>query len=90
MDCENLNDCAFFQEYERDDSKKLALAGFIRMYCKGEKQDDCIRKKVSKALGGKEKVPANMMPTGTPMTGSNTSDWAQEVKDLLKKLNVVY
>ena len=57
--------------------------GFVRAYCKGDKQDECIRKKVSKALGGPHKVPVNMMPTGMPLFGTTRKDWPDEVKALL-------
>jgi hypothetical protein len=49
-DCERLPTCAFFKEYEDDEDKRLALEGFIRIYCKGDKQDHCIRKRVGTGL----------------------------------------
>jgi len=83
MDCEKLNTCAFFKLYEERESNKLAISGFVRMYCKGNMQNDCLRKKVSKALGGPEKVPVNMMPNSIPLPGTDSSEWPTGVKALL-------
>ena len=82
-DCANLEKCEFFKQYQNDDDKKYALMGFVRSYCSGDKQDMCVRKKVSKALGGPNKVPLNMMPTGLPLFGTTKKDWSEEVKALL-------
>ena len=81
--CEKLETCAFFKQYQNDESKKYALLGFVSRYCKGLQQDECVRKKVSKALGGSDKVPVNMMPTGNAMAGTTSKDWPDEVKALL-------
>lgn len=83
-DCENLAKCAFFKTYETDENRKLALTGLANLYCKGAKQDQCIRKKVSKALGGPDKVPVNMMPDGHPLSGTSSDDWSEEVKSAMK------
>lgn len=83
-DCENLASCAFFKEYESDEGKKTALQGFVNIYCKGDKQGDCVRKKVSKALGGPEHVPVNMMPNGLPLSGTSDADWPEEVKNAVR------
>jgi hypothetical protein len=82
-DCANLEKYAFFKQYQNDDDKKYALMGFVRSYCRGDKQDMCVRKKVSKTLGGPDKVPLNMMPTGLPLFGTTKKDWPEEVKALL-------
>lgn len=83
-DCEKLATCAFFKEYEKDETKKLALSGLANKFCKGDKQDVCIRKKVSKALGA-DKVPVNMMPNGFPLSGTSDEDWPDEVKKVMKE-----
>ncbi len=83
-DCEKLATCAFVKAYENDESRKLALKGLVNMYCKGDKQNQCIRKKVSKALGGPEHVPKNMMPTGLPLSGTSKDDWSEEVLNAMK------
>ena len=83
-DCEKLATCAFFIEYEKDVSKKLALEGFAKMFCRGDKQDDCVRKKVSNALGGPEHVPVNMMPNGRALSGTSDSDWSEQVISAMK------
>ena len=70
----------FFKQYENMEDKKFALQGFVLKFCKGDKQDECIRKKVSKAVGGPSKVPVNMMPNGMALSGTSKSDWHSEVK----------
>jgi len=74
VECENLTKCEFFKRYQNDEDKKYALMGFVRAYCKGDKQDECVRKKVSKALGGPDKVPTNMMPSGLALFGTTKKD----------------
>jgi hypothetical protein len=81
--CESLENCSLFRRYRSDENKKYALIAFISAYCKGEKQAECVRKKVSKALGGSDKVPTNMMPSGLPVFGTLKDDWPDEVKALL-------
>jgi hypothetical protein len=81
--CESLENCPLFRRYRRDENKKYALIAFIKAYCKGEKQAECVRKKVSKALGGPNKVPTNMMPSGLPVFGTLKDNWPDEVKALL-------
>lgn len=67
--------------------KKLALRGFINLCSKGHKQEECDRKKVSKTLGGPDKVPTNMMPNGRPLSGTTNEDWSEEVKSLIYSSN---
>ena len=82
VECQNLEKCNFFQVYQGEESR--ALKGFVSIYCKGERQEICKRKIVSKELGGPEFVPANMMPNGLPLVGTNDSDWSSEVKEILR------
>jgi hypothetical protein len=82
-DCANLSTCAFFKHYEQDETKKLAIQGFITKYCKGSMQEYCVRKKVSQELGGPDKVPVNMMPNGAPLVGTTSDNWPNEVKEVL-------
>ena len=79
MECANLATCAFFKKYQSDEKMKMALQGFINRYCKGPEQDKCVRKKISKSLGGPEKVPVNMMPNGMPLSGTSRDNWPEEV-----------
>ena len=44
-DCVNLEKCEFFKQYQKDEDKKYALIGFVRSYCRGDKQEQCVRKK---------------------------------------------
>jgi len=81
--CESLENCPLFRKYKSDENKKYALMGFVRAYCKGNMQGECVRKKVSKALGGSDKVPVNMMPSGLPVFGTIKDDWPDKVKALL-------
>ena len=60
MECELLGKCGFFKRYEQ--SLDLACRGFIKSYCKGEKMDECARKKYRTEHG--EPPDDNMMPSG--------------------------
>ena len=84
-DCSNLATCSFFKKYEQDASMQLALQGFVNKYCKGDKQSQCVRKKVSMALGGPDKVPVNMMPNGSALTGTTSDGWSDDVKNVLNE-----
>ena len=61
MECENLATCGFFKKYMN--THNLACKGFIKMYCKGEKMNECVRKTYSEKNG--VPPPDNMMPTGS-------------------------
>ncbi|SKA97112.1 hypothetical protein SAMN02745704_02814 [Paucidesulfovibrio gracilis DSM 16080] len=59
-DCELLDQCGFFKKYK--DTKKLACSGFIKQYCKGPLQAQCMRKAYRQEHG---KPPSDdMMPPG--------------------------
>jgi hypothetical protein len=83
-DCERMPGCEFFRIYGSDEDKKLALAGFVRMYCKGDAQSTCMRKMVSKDMGGPQHVPKNLMPTGRPLSGTTSEAWPEDVKKVIK------
>ena len=59
-ECEYLETCGFFKKY--GSTKDLACRGFIAMYCKGDKMNECKRLEYRKKNG----VPPSddMMPTG--------------------------
>ena len=80
--CDRLENCPLYRKYKNAENKKCALTGFIRAYCKGDRHAECVRKKLSKALGGPEKIPANMMPSGMPVFGTLADNWPDEVKIL--------
>lgn len=82
VDCENLAYCPFF----KGASKEEKYNGLIDTYCRGNKQDECMRKRVSKALGGPETVPSNMMPDGSPLLGSDDLTWSDDVTKVLKTI----
>ena len=83
-ECERLGTCAFFKEYEKDESKKLALKGMVQIYCKGDKMESCVRMKVSQILGGPANVPINMMPNGQPLSGTDMNGWSDGVRQAMK------
>jgi hypothetical protein len=84
-DCNNIARCTFFDIKAKDRMQQLALKGFMKLYCMGPKQDQCLRRFVGKSLGGPDKIPCSMMPNGHPLTGSNDSDWPLDVKALLAR-----
>lgn len=83
-ECLNMDKCNFFKMYESDTRKHLALKGLISKFCSGEKQDKCVRKNVSKVLGGPENVPENMLPNGYPIKGTDKANWSENVMQVLK------
>ncbi len=60
MECVNLSNCGFFKKYCQ--TKDLACKGFISMYCKGSKMEDCKRLQYKKENG--TPPPDDMMPSG--------------------------
>jgi hypothetical protein len=57
-DCKNLEMCPIFKQF-----KVQGLANvWIRLYCKGSSQSDCVRKQKKEAG---EEVPLNMLPDGS-------------------------
>jgi hypothetical protein len=82
LDCENLAKCNFFAFISTRIGGQTAAKGFELMYCKGEYSNSCVRKKVSRVLGGPQKVPDNMMPNGYPLAGTTTALWSDAVKTL--------
>ena len=42
-DCEKLPQCGFYHKY--GSSRDILCKGFLAMYCRGPKMDDCARKK---------------------------------------------
>lgn len=60
VECSNLEKCGFVKKYK--ETKSLAVKGFINMYCKSEKQSECIRKQYKQEHG--TLPPDNMMPNG--------------------------
>ena len=77
--CNLLDTCAFFEKYESDPSRQLPLKGFVLKYCKGGKQNQCVRHKIDHVLGHGN-VPVNMMPNGFPLSGTSKQDWSESVK----------
>ena len=59
-ECELLQRCGFFEKYSA--TKDVACRGLIKVYCRGEKMNQCKRKEYSKEHGH---APSDdMMPTG--------------------------
>jgi len=82
MDCENIKGCTFFKMAAKE--RELAFQGFVRMYCKGDLKEKCVRRLVGRTLGGPSKIPENMMPNGLPLVGTDDSKWSPEAKALAK------
>lgn len=59
-ECELLDKCGFFRKYQ--ESQDMACRSFIKGYCKGDKMDDCERKKYRAQHG--TAPDDDMMPTG--------------------------
>ncbi len=62
-ECNRLKTCGFIRKWST--TKQLACKGFISMYCRGEKQALCKRKKYFKENG--EPPPDDMLPNGVMM-----------------------
>lgn len=86
MDCENIATCNFFKHFEENLERQMVLRGFIRIYCKGDRQDKCMRKQISKRFGGGQFVPSNMMPNGFPLPTTNNLEWSDDVKSAIIEL----
>jgi len=82
VECENLVKCRFFSFISNNPQSQSAAPGFVAKYCKGNYADSCIRRKVSKALGGPQNVPDNMLPNGFPLVGTTTDNWSDAVKQI--------
>lgn len=59
-DCPNLEKCGFVKKY--GESRAHAVKGFVKMYCKNEKQNECKRKEYKQKNGV---APSDeMLPNG--------------------------
>ena len=58
--CEMLENCGFFKKYRK--LNYFACDEFIRLYCRGDRQNECIRKKYRKEHNAPP--PDNMLPNG--------------------------
>ena len=59
-ECDLLSKCGFFRKYFQ--TKDLACKGFMALYCKGPKMNDCKRKQYRQQNG---RPPIDdMLPTG--------------------------
>lgn len=67
-DCEMLPKCAFFNKHARENP--LVCEGLARLYCRGNLQDDCERKRVRMATG--QPPPDDMLPNGLKFVGLST------------------
>ena len=57
--CPNLEGCPFVKKYGEDN---YSIKGFVNSYCKGDKQNECERKKHYDKYN--EAPPVNMIPNG--------------------------
>lgn len=79
MECKNFAACSFVgccKEYH----KETSVEGFVNIYCRGNRMNDCVRLKISSKYG-KENVPKNMMPNGYPLPGTKKDDWSDVAKN---------
>lgn len=83
-DCVNLAGCPFVK-YCNENDAGMSVNGFINMYCKTDKQDQCIRKRLCEKFS-REVVPKTMMPNGMPIPGNDKDDWSEEAKNYRRLL----
>ena len=74
QECEILGKCGFFKKYH--DIKNLACRGFIRMYCRGPKMDECKRKQYLAEHG--HPPDDDMLPSGDPILISKSQPPSDE------------
>jgi len=86
IDCPNLVACPFVKYCNENDASS-SVNGFINMYCRGERQPTCIRKRLCDKYG-KAVVPRNMMPNGYPLPSTVKEGWSPEAMDYKKLLNI--
>jgi len=89
MECTNLMGCTFVNEYAADSKISMAVSGFMSSYCHGDKEAICVRKIIKQRLGP-DKLPANMMPSGHHVSGTSTSDWADEIFPILEESGIYF
>ena len=65
-DCENLEKCPIFKQFQVEGLANI----WIRLYCKGGSQSDCVRKQKKEAG---EEVPSNMLPDGSMLSNFKPS-----------------
>lgn len=83
--CDNISNCHFFTNFEKNLGKRRTLKGFVNLYCKGRRQDKCVRKMVCNHFGNTLYVPKNMMPNGWALNGTTNHDWDQEIIEVFRK-----
>ena len=82
MECKNLSTCNFVKCCE-ESQLSTSAHGFINMYCKGNRMKDCVRLRLCEKFG-KQVVPKNMMPNGSPLPSSTKEGWSIEALNYLK------
>ncbi len=84
--CPFFSTCKWIEKYS---TKNGAIVNhFIRNYCKGDSLRRCARKRVADSLGGREFIPENMQPDGTPVKGTGDSDWPEDVREIVNSFHV--
>ncbi|MDD3978077.1 MAG: hypothetical protein PHI15_08000 [Methanomicrobium sp.] len=86
--CVNYDQCPFLKKYNPEFDKSAALKKRVMIYCNGNLEDKCVRKKISRALGDSSYIPVNMMPEGKPVPGTRDTEWSAQVISLLEKFSV--
>lgn len=75
-ECPILSGCPFVKYCEENDAV-MSVKGFINLYCKSGKQDECIRKQLYDTFN-RTVVPMAMMPNGSPLPGTSKENWSDE------------
>ena len=85
MECIYLETCPFVKHCNENNAETSAQ-GFIHLYCKGNKLNDCVRKRLCEKFS-REIVPKNMMPNGLPISGTAKEGWSEEAQNYRKLLS---
>ena len=62
--CANLQNCPIFNKFKLEGLKNF----WIRIYCKGSRQEECARKKMKSE---EKDVPTNLLPNGDQIKSIN-------------------
>lgn len=85
-ECDRIGICPLIEHCSENASTvSVSVDGMIRLYCRGSKQQHCIRKQLIMKYG-ESSVPDDMMPNGFPLPGANRQKWSKEAINFRKIL----
>ncbi|MFW6014097.1 MAG: hypothetical protein ACOCQG_02890 [Candidatus Nanoarchaeia archaeon] len=84
MTCPNFDNCVFLKANEKKEDLHTAMKGIEQKYC-NQHYEECKIYKLSQEMD-MNKIPANLMPKGVPLLGTDESNWPQEIKDRLREM----